>query len=108
MNRKNLIPFVYLFSTLLPLFITVSCTGTNSSKEIKKIYKLDELDEAPEFPGGYGKFIEYLVQGIKSAPNGTFDGIKEKIHIGFIINKDGKVSEVKVITPIALGAERAL
>jgi len=108
MNRKDLVPIIYLFLTAFLLFIAVACTGTSSSDEMEKVFLLDELDKAPEFPGGYDEFINYLIQEIKASPAGTFDAIDDKIYIDFIIDSKGKISGVKVKNPLPLGTERAL
>jgi protein TonB len=56
-------------------------------------YKLREAE--PEFPGGLDKFIAYIKANFKMPKNAG--DIKGRMIINFIIEKDGSVTNVKVM-----------
>lgn len=69
---------------------------------------LNQLDKQPEFEGGYEQFILYISEEVKKAPEGTFDGIEDKVFIDFIIDKEGSVSHVSLKNPLPSGAAKEL
>ncbi len=72
-----------------------------------KIYEIEEVSEEPQFPGGadamkpfIGKNIRYTEVALKKHLQGT-------VYVEFVIEIDGSVTQVKVISDIGggLGAE---
>jgi len=57
-------------------------------------------DEMPEFPGGTEKFMEYLSSNIKYPEEAKEKGISGRVFIQFVIEKDGSVTNVKVMKGI--------
>jgi protein TonB len=56
-----------------------------------------QVEEMPEFPGGEQAFILYLTSHVRYLPNARIKGISGQVVCSFVINKEGKVSEVTVI-----------
>lgn len=103
----------YIRPISLPLIIfyviaLFSCSGPQESKEEVKVYLINELDEPPQFQGGYEEFITFITEGVKNAPEGTFDSLKEKVFIDFVIDKEGKVSQIAFKRPLPLAIEKEL
>lgn len=73
--------------------------------EDDKVYEVVEV--MPEFPGGQSELLKYLARNIKY-PAESFKNKEEgKVQMAFIVNKDGSISDVRVLksaTP-ALDAE---
>jgi protein TonB len=107
MNEMIHTVFRDFFLISLLVVMLVSCSHSSTS-EPAEVYLLNQLDVAPAFEGGYDKFIRYLSESIKNAPKGTFDQLEEKIFIDFVIDKEGKVSQVSIKTPIPLRPAREL
>jgi protein TonB len=97
---------IFLLILLFAGFV-VSCSQLGPSQP-DEVYLLNQLDVAPEFEGGYDQFIRYLSESIKNATEGTFDQLEGKIFIDFVIDEEGKVSQVSIKTPIPLRAGREL
>ena len=62
-------------------------------------------DEMPEFPGGSEKFMEYLSGNITYPEDAKEKGISGRVFIQFVIEKDGSVSNVKVMKGIGGGCD---
>lgn len=97
---------IFLLILLFAGFV-VSCSQSGPS-DPDEVYLLDQLDVAPAFEGGYDQFIRYLSESIKNAPEGTFDQLEDKIFVDFVIDEEGKVSQVSIKTPLPLRAGREL
>ena len=62
-------------------------------------------EEMPEFPGGSEKFMEYLSGNITYPEDAKEKGISGRVFIQFVIEKDGSVSNVKVMKGIGGGCD---
>ena len=59
----------------------------------------------PEFPGGEEELIRYLAQNIQY-PKQALDGNTEgRVLIGFVVNKEGDIDDVKVLRSIGDGCD---
>jgi protein TonB len=81
----------------------------------------EELDEAepdsvfilvekkPEFPGGLDELYQYLGANIKYPPIAKDTGIKGKVHLTFVVEKDGSITNARLLRDIGGGCgEEAL
>jgi TonB family protein len=79
-----------------------------STKDITnvKIKKVDNdsiyqiVEVMPEFPGGTEKMMDYLSKNIKYPEAAKEKGISGRAFLSFVIEKDGAVSDVKVVKGI--------
>lgn len=70
-----------------------------------KVYEVVEV--MPEFPGGQNELLKYLARNIKYPEESVKNKEEGRVSLTFIVNKDGSISDVKVVrnaTP-ALDAE---
>lgn len=73
--------------------------------EDDKVYQVVEV--MPEFPGGQNELLKYLARNIKYPEESVKNKEEGRVSLTFIVNKDGSISDVKVVrnaTP-ALDAE---
>jgi len=61
------------------------------------------VDEEAEFPGGYEAIVEYINGRITYAKVFLDRSIKGRVQLHFVVEKDGRVSNVSVVTPSAGG-----
>ena len=54
-------------------------------------------EEMPEFPGGNAALLYYLSQNVKYPPIAADNGVYGKVTVNFVVNKDGSVSDAKII-----------
>ena len=65
----------------------------------------DVVEVAPEFPGGMDQMAKYLSENIKYPEEAKEKGISGRVYIEFVIEKDGAVSNVKVMKSISGGCD---
>lgn len=81
---------------LLAMFYSVTSFSQSSEKlEDNNIYNTAGIDVKPEFPGGFDKLNalvneSYLKSGFASE-------IKGKVYTLFVVEKDGSLSDVKIL-----------
>ncbi len=62
------------------------------------------LDEMPEFPGGISKFYEYVGNNFEKPELET--GTILTVYLSFVIEKDGKMTDIKVIRTAGLSMDK--
>jgi protein TonB len=90
----------------LLLLIIISFTAFSQNKpapDDNKVYNTAGLDGMPEFPGGVMAFRKIFESGIdKSAIKGP-DAKTFKVYVSFIIEKDGTMTDEKVLRDPGFG-----
>lgn len=71
--------------------------------EGNQVYNTAGIDVRPEFPGGVEAMNSFIKQNFKSPK----EGLKGKVYAMFIIEKDGSLSDIKILRDIGYetGAE---
>jgi len=100
--KKHFCTFIFLLT-----FSLVSGQEVNQSTEnVEATYNLAALENKPEFPGGINEFYKYIGQNFIAPLDKTFKG--GKVFVSFVIEKDGSVTEVKILKDCGFGtAEEA-
>lgn len=76
-------------------------TETNSDEDQQNsIYNSAGVEVKPEFPGGNSEFYHFIGKNYK-VPD--IAGLKGKIMVAFVIEKDGTLTEIKVLKDIGYG-----
>jgi TonB family protein len=57
-------------------------------------------DVAPEFTGGEKAMIQFIVENIRYPEKEKKDGIEGTVHCGFVVNKKGKIVDVKIMKAV--------
>ena len=63
------------------------------------------VEEEPEFPGGPAKLLEYIQQNLKYPMEARENNIQGKVIVSFVVEKDGSISNVKVLRGIGGGCD---
>jgi len=63
------------------------------------------VEEMPGFPGGEGKLFEYLQKNIKYPPVARENGIQGRVYVTFVVDKDGKIKDAKILRGIGGGCD---
>lgn len=58
------------------------------------------VEQNPEFPGGYEAMMAFVKQHMKYPANARRMQIEGTVYVGFIVNKDGTISDVSVLRGI--------
>ncbi|UQD55862.1 M56 family metallopeptidase [Flavobacterium sp. K5-23] len=84
-----------------PKYAEISVRAITTIKVKKNtIHNTAAVTEKPTFPGGMDKFYDFVAKNYKapSSPN-----LKGKVYLTFIVEKDGALSEFKVLRDIGYG-----
>ena len=63
------------------------------------------VEEMPSFPGGESALVKYLSDNIKYPARARENNITGTVFVTFVIGKDGKVSESKILRGIGAGCD---
>ncbi|NVO21201.1 MAG: M56 family metallopeptidase [Bacteroidetes bacterium] len=69
----------------------------------KTVYKV--VDKMPEYPGGPDAMSKYMVGAIKYPKTAVEKGIMGTVYITFVVEKDGAISNVKVLRGVGGGCD---
>ncbi|TAF67231.1 MAG: energy transducer TonB [Cytophagales bacterium] len=86
--------------TILILFLFIVGAPLTSKAQDDKVYSESEVEEKPEFPGGMVKYYEYIQEEMNYPVEARNMGLQGKVKVGFVIDKNGQVTDVKVIQGI--------
>lgn len=63
------------------------------------------VEEMPAYPGGDAKLMEFVAKNIKYPQIARETGIQGRVFVGFVVETDGSVSNVKVLRGIGGGCD---
>ncbi len=63
------------------------------------------VEQMPEFPGGFEKMIEFLAKNITYPQGAKEAGVKGKVYVEFVVQKDGSLVDIKVVRGIGSGCD---
>ena len=85
--------------------ITVAPVGTGPSKVVEEdnsIYSTAGIEVKPDFPGGIAKFYNYIRNNFTPPDE---PGIKGKVLVSFVVEKDGSLTDIKVLRDVGYGSK---
>jgi TonB family protein len=77
--------------------------GTQMNQD--KVYDFTSVDTAPKFPGGMEKFYMYVGKTIKYPQQAVKNNVQGKVFLSFIVEKDGRLTEIHVDKPLGAGTD---
>ena len=75
----------------------------NMQPDENGVYQI--VEEMPQYPGGEAAMMEYVAKNIVYPKEAQEKGISGRVFVGFIVEKDGSVSNVKVLRGIGGGCD---
>ncbi len=69
----------------------------------KEVYTV--VDKQPVFPGGFDSYSKFLISNIKYPEEALKKGVTGTVFITFVIEKDGSVTNVKILRGIGSGCD---
>jgi len=79
----------------------VELTVNNSNED--QVYKTADLEINPTFPGGMEAFYSFVAENFKISEEATKTKLKGKVYLTFMIEKDGSLSEFRVLRDMGYG-----
>ncbi|NLR90148.1 MULTISPECIES: energy transducer TonB [Flammeovirga] len=78
-------------------------------EEVEEV--VDEIFEIVEdpagFPGGMGKFYKWVGKNMKYPSQAKRMGVEGKVYVQFVVDKDGSLTDIKVVRGIGAGCDEA-
>ena len=68
--------------------------------KVEETKVFDVVEEMPQFPGGQAALLEYLSKNIKYPVVAEENGIQGKVIVTFVVERDGSISDVKVVKSV--------
>ena len=94
-TRKN----VSLKVALMMLVLLFSfMTSTAQTKKNNMVFDIVEV--MPQYPGGQIAMLKYLMENIKYPKQIMEEGIQGRVTVSFIVEKDGRVSNVRLLRSV--------
>lgn len=97
---KTLKVLFFMLFSMLGFAQNVEPAALPPNAEDNSIYNTSGIEVKPEFPGGLNEFYKYIGKNYRT-PN--VKGLKGKVFVTFVIEKDGSLTDIKVIRDIGLG-----
>lgn len=104
-NKWKLWAALPLLALLLMANTKVSAqqvTGQRASTDT--IY--DVVDVMPEYPGGMPALMNYIATNVQYPTEAKDHNIEGRVMVGFVIEKDGSVTDVEVLRSIGYGCDQ--
>lgn len=73
--------------------------------DTETIFKASEVDKFPEYPGGIKKFYVYAQKNFIIPKEIKEKKIKGKVFISFVVERDGNITNIKVIRDMGYGTK---
>ncbi|MCX2575120.1 energy transducer TonB [Pedobacter sandarakinus] len=69
------------------------------------VIDLGGVDEYPEFAGGMKAFTRYMERNLRYPSQAQDQGVVGKVFLSFVVEKDGSITDVKVLRGIGFGCD---
>lgn len=83
-----------------PLSVEPVGNGPSVVEDDNTIYNTAGIEVKPDFPGGLEKFYKFIGKNFQVPEE---EGLKGKIFVTFVVEKDGSLTDIKVIRDIGYG-----
>jgi len=85
-------------------------TGTTVLKDETPVNDQDEVflvvENMPEFPGGLKAMMNFLGENIRYPETAKSANIQGTVHLGFVVEKDGSVTNIMVLRSVGGGCDQ--
>lgn len=69
------------------------------------VYSVNTVEKYPEFPGGMEAWAKFIQKNLRYPYMAQESGIQGKVYLSFVIEKDGSITDVKVVKGIGGGCD---
>ncbi len=83
--------------------LTVEPVGTGVAAVVEEdntVYNTAGIEVKPDFPGGMDKFNQFVAKNYQVPDE---EGLKGKVYVSFVVEKDGSLTDIKVLRDIGYG-----
>ena len=86
---------LYIIPAAAIMFCAIACTESDKSDFTNEVY--DKVEVMPEYPGGMESMMNFMKSNMKYPEIAMKSGATGRVIISFVVEKDGKVSDVKAV-----------
>ncbi|MCU0443553.1 MAG: energy transducer TonB [Microscillaceae bacterium] len=94
------------FNVVIAQTALTASVKVQPSVEDKTVYKMTEVPPKPSC--GIMAYLEYTEENIDRPIEAKKQGVKGNVFVQFIVEKDGKISNIKVIKGLGSGCDEAV
>jgi TonB family protein len=80
----------------------------DNETDSNKIYNAAGVEVQPEFPGGITKLYVFIEKKIKISDEAKAAALKGKVFVTFVVEKDGRLTDVRIIRDIGYSTKEAV
>jgi len=83
--------------------LTIEPVGTGVAAVVEEdntVYNTAGIEVKPDFPGGMDKFTAFIAKNYQAPEE---EGLKGKVYVTFVVEKDGSLTDIKVLRDIGYG-----
>jgi protein TonB len=83
--------------------LTIEPVGTGVAAVVEEdntVYNTAGIEVKPDFPGGMDKFYSFIAKNYQTPEE---EGLKGKVYVTFVVEKDGSLTDIKVLRDIGYG-----
>ena len=85
-----------------PLTVEPVGSGPADVVEDNSVHNMAGIEVKPDFPGGINKFRQYIANNFRVPDE---EGLKGKIYVTFVVEKDGSLTDIKVQRDLGYGTK---
>jgi protein TonB len=91
--------------SVLALLLMVNTNAMAQSKKTSNDKVFEKVEDMPEFPGGEQAMMDFVAKNVQYPKEAMEKEISGRVLVGFIVEKDGSVNEVKIVRGIGGGCD---
>jgi len=80
-------------------------SGMGEGTADNSVHDISGVEQYPEFPGGMAAWAKFLQKNLRYPEMAQESNIQGKVYISFVIEKDGTLSDVKLVRGIGYGCD---
>ena len=91
--------------SVLAILFTVNTTATAQNKKTSNDKVFEKVEDMPEFPGGEQAMMDFVAKNVQYPKEAIEKEISGRVLVGFIVEKDGSISETEIVKGIGGGCD---
>ena len=91
--------------SVLAILLMVNTNAMAQNKEVATDKVLEKAEVMPEFPGGEQAMMKFVAENVQYPEEAKEKEISGRVLVGFIVEKDGSISETEVVKGIGGGCD---
>ena len=91
--------------SVLALLLMVNTNAMAQNKKAANDKVLEKAEVMPEFPGGEQAMMDFVAKNVQYPKEAMEKEISGRVLVGFIVEKDGSISETEIVKGIGGGCD---